>query len=167
MMSAAAVMFCITLLSLRAHAGGDYFKVYLNNKLIIDQPVWEPLNLQQLQLDKANENDKLTFHYSHCGKLGSGRKIAVQDAKGKVIREWKFADAPGSKQSGMVIAVKELLALQQSDLRFFYTAKELPKGQLVGTFHVGGKTTTQVTAPAALRQRLAALLPVEATPALL
>ncbi|WP_119080460.1 hypothetical protein [Chitinophaga alhagiae] len=167
MMFAAAVMLCITLLSSRAHAGGDYFKVYLNNKLIIEQHVWEPLKLQQLQLGKANADDELTFHYSHCGKLGSNRKIAVQDAKGKVIREWKFADAPGSKQSGMVITVKELLALQQRDLRFFYTATELPKGQLVGSFHVGSQTTSQVTAPAAQRQRLAALLPERNTFALL
>lgn len=167
--SAAMVITAITLLSFRANAGGDYFKVYLNNKLILEQHLWEPLKLTQLQLDKANMNDELTFHFSHCGKLGNGRKIAVKDAKGNMIKEWKFADAPGSRQSGMVIPVKEILALQQNDLQFYYSAKELPKGQLVGSFRVGSKTTSQVTAPAIwhVQRMLAALLPPVDRPAMI
>lgn len=157
----AMVLSCATFLSFRAHAGGDYFKVYLNNKLILEQHVSEALNLQQLQLDKANAADKLTFHFSHCGKLGSDRRITVKDAKGNAIREWKFADAPGSKQSGMVIPVKELLALQQHDLQFFYSAKELPKGQLVATFRVNSKTAYHQAAPVP-NKKSAAVLPQKA-----
>lgn len=157
--SAALVMICITLLSFRAKAGGDYFKVYLNNKLILEQAMHEPFNLKQLQLTKANAGDQLVFHYSHCGKLGNSRKIAVKDGKGNLIKEWKFADAAG-KQSGMVIPVKDLLALQQNDLEFYYTAKELPKGQLVGSFRVNNQTASRAGTPALQDQRrMAALLP--------
>lgn len=160
------MMLCITLLSFRAHAGGDYFKVYLNNKLILEKNLWDPLNLEHLQLGKANVNDKLTFHFSHCGKLGNDRKITVKDAKGNAVKEWKFPDAPGSRQSGMTIAVKDILDLQQSDLQFFYSAKELPKGQLVGLFKVNGKTAfNQATAPE--HRRSAALLPSKRTSAVL
>ncbi len=162
---AAVVMLCITFLSFRAHAGGDYFKVYLNNKLILEKNLWEPLNLEQLQLGKANVNDKLTFHFSHCGKLGNDRKITVKDGKGNTMKEWKFPDAPGSRQSGMTIAVKDILDLQQSDLQFYYSAKELPKGQLVGSFKVGSKTAFYRSEP--VQRRLAALLPPEQTHAVL
>jgi hypothetical protein len=163
--SAALAIVSIALLSFRAHAGGDHFKVYLNNKLILEQNAWEPLKLTALQLGKANENDKLTFHFSHCGKLGSDRKIAVKDAKGNLVKEWKFADAPGSKQSGMVIPVKEVLALQQQDVQFYYSAKELPKSMLVGQFRIEGKTA-RVTAPAGQPQRITtALLPPQGQPA--
>ena len=136
----ALAIICITVLSIQAKAGGDYFKVYLNNKLIHEQYMTQPFSLKLLQLDKANINDQLVFHYSHCGKIGNGRKVTVKDAKGNVIKEWKFEDVSG-KHSGMIIPVKELLQLKQDDLQFVYTAKELPKGQLMASIRVTDKST--------------------------
>ncbi len=138
--AAALALICLSVFSVPAKAGGDYFKVYLNNKLILEHYAYKTLDLKQLQLDKSNINDKLVFHYSHCGQIGSGRKIAVKDAKGNVIREWKFEDVSG-KHSGMIIPVKELLQLKQDDLQFVYTAKELPKGQLMASVRLTDKTT--------------------------
>lgn len=137
----ALAIICLSVFSIQAKAGGDYFKVYLNNKLIHEQHVSQPFSLKQLQLDKANINDQLVFHYSHCGQIGNGRKIAVKDAKGNVIKEWKFEDVSG-KHSGMIIPVKELLQLKQDDLQFVYTAKELPKGQLMAAIRVTDKSTS-------------------------
>lgn len=138
---AAFAVVSLSALSLNAKAGGDHFKVYLNNKLIIEQYMGNrTFTLQQLQLDKVNVNDKLTFHYSHCGEIGKSRKIAVTDAKGKIIREWKFADASG-KQSGMVIPIKELMELKQDDLQFVYSAQQLPKGQTLAALHLTDKST--------------------------
>lgn len=137
---AAFAVVSLSALSLDAKAGTDHFKVYLNNKLIIEQYMGRTFTLQQLQLDKANVNDKLTFHYSHCGEIGKSRKIAVTDAKGKIIREWKFADVSG-KQSGMEIPVKELLALKQDGLQFVYSAQQLPKGQALAGLHMTDKST--------------------------
>lgn len=141
--TAALLSFCLFAIATQARAGADHLKVYLNNKLIHEQYVGQEIKLSSLQLDKANINDQLTFHYSHCGKIGTGRKLSVKDDKGGIIREWKFADASG-KQSGMVIAVKELLQLKRENLRFFYTANELPKGQLMAAFHVTEQTTSWV-----------------------
>lgn len=129
----------LSALSLDAKAGADHFKVYLNNKLIIEQYMGRTFTLQQLQLADANINDKLTFHYSHCGEIGKSRKIAVTDAKGKVIKEWKFADASG-KQSGMVIPVKELMELKRDGLQFVYSAQQLPKGQALAALHLTGRS---------------------------
>lgn len=135
------LIICLSVFSIQAKAGGDYFKVYLNNKLILEKHVNDAFDLKQLQLDKSNVNDKLVFHYSHCGQIGNGRKIAVKDAKGNVVREWKFEDVSG-KHSGMIIPVKELLQLKQDDLQFVYTAKELPKGQLIAALRLTDKTTS-------------------------
>lgn len=138
--AAALAVICLSVFSIPAKAGGDYFKVYLNNKLILEKHVNDAFDLKQLQLDKSNINDKLVFHYSHCGQIGNGRKIAVKDAKGNIIKEWKFEDVSG-KHSGMIIPVKELLQLKQDDLQFVYTAKELPKGQLMASVRLTDKTT--------------------------
>lgn len=141
--TATLLSFCILAIATQALAGRDHLKVYLNNQLIHEQYVGEPVKLSLLKLDRSNINDRLTFHYSHCGQIGTGRKLSIRDDNGGIIREWKFADASG-KQSGMVIAVKELLQLRQDNLRFFYTATELPKGQLMAAFQVTDKTTSWV-----------------------
>lgn len=138
----------LSAISLQAKAGADHFKVYLNNKLVFEQYVNKTMNLQLLQLDKANMNDNLTFHYSHCGEIGKDRKIALTDGKGNIVREWKFADVSG-KQAGMVIPVKELLKYQQSNLQFMYSAQQLPKGQLIAGLQVKDQRTGWIPAAAA------------------
>jgi hypothetical protein len=150
--TAAFLSFCLLAIATQAGSGmgGDHLKVYLNNKLIHEQYIGEPVKLSNLRLDKANADDQLTFHYSHCGKIGTGRKLTVKDDKGNTIREWKFADATG-KQSGMVVSVKELLQLKQDNLRFFYTASELPKGQLMASFQLTDKTTSWVPGSSVLQ----------------
>ncbi|WP_157962809.1 hypothetical protein [Chitinophaga deserti] len=132
-----------TFASLQAGGGRDSFKVYLNNKLIHEQYVGQEMQLDKLQLDESNLQDKLTFHYSHCGKIGTSRKLTVKDAAGKILREWKFTDAEG-KQSGMAVPVKDLLALRQQNVSFFYTATELPKGQLMASFRLHSSATSWV-----------------------
>ena len=149
---------CLTLATLYAKAGRDQFKVYLNNKLLLEQYVGESVSLKQLQLEKANANDQLTFHYSHCGQIGTSRKIVVEDAKGNIIKKWEFADADG-QNSGMVIPVKEVLALQKEDLQFFYASNQLPKGMMIASFHVNNKTTSwQPVAPQGKSHWLLAIL---------
>jgi hypothetical protein len=118
-----------------ANAGVDSYSIYLNKKLLFKQSMDKPLTLQSLQLDKANPNDKLVIYYSQCNapnKTGSGRSIAVKDAEGNTVKEWKFEDVKGSSQE-MTIPVKELINLQKkkqtSSLGLFYNAEKLQKEQ--------------------------------------
>jgi hypothetical protein len=118
-----------------AYAGLDSYSIYINKKLLFTQSVIKPLTLQSLQLDKANPTDELVIHYNQCNapnKIGSGRSIVVKDAEGKKIKEWKFEDAKGANP-GMVIPVKELIALQKkqgaSSLVLFYNAEKLEREQ--------------------------------------
>ncbi|MGX5818812.1 hypothetical protein ACWKWU_11485 [Chitinophaga lutea] len=161
------VLLGATLLYLPAMAGGDHFKVLLNGKVLIQQAMYDKFNLKQLDLSQANAGDVLTFHYSHCGRVGTGRKIAFRDAKGNVVKEWAFADAKlptdaygnvKGAEAGMDIPVKDILALRQQDLQVAYTAKELPKGQLMAAFHIVRSTTSEVLSKA-FRPLFAALLP--------
>jgi hypothetical protein len=97
----------------------------------------QPLNLRVLQLGEARENDQLHIQYTHCtikGGAGTARSIVLQDEKGNAVKKWAFADASGSNLT-MTIAVKELVALQKThasqDLSLLYTARELPKGEML------------------------------------
>ena len=64
----------LSALSLDAKAGADHFKVYLNNKLIIEQYMGRTFTLQQLQLADANINDKLTFTTATAGRSAKAGK---------------------------------------------------------------------------------------------
>ena len=131
--------------SFTAKAGGEGFEIYLNNKLILWQPVGKPFTLHNLQLDKTNKNDQLEIRYHHCGYTGKNRTIAIKDDKGHTIKEWKFADAYGANK-GMTIQVKELLQLEKnysgSNLSIVYYAEQLPKGRAISAIRFTGKSTT-------------------------
>lgn len=124
----------LSLFTFSAKAGGDMYEIYLNNKLLLKQFVTQPINIKNLELDKANANDRLVIIYSHCGQTGKGRTIAIKDDKGNILKEWKFANATGSNES-MVIPVKELLLLAKNNhkihLSLYYAAQELPKGRML------------------------------------
>jgi len=136
--------------SFTAKAGGEVFEIYLNNKLILSQPVHKPFTLHSLQLDKANKDDQLVIYYHHCGATGKKRTIAIKDDKGNTIKEWKFADASGSNK-GMTIPVKELLQLQknysQTNLNIVYFSQQLPKGRALSAIQFNGKSTSWLPQP--------------------
>ena len=122
-------------------AGTDSYRIYLNNKLVLQQYVTRSLDLKNLPLSEANANDKLVIYYNHCGATGRSRTIAVKDEDGVVLKEWKFADAPvkdggmniPAGDDGMTIPVKEILALQAKNhgLSLFYSSQQLPAGHLL------------------------------------
>ena len=122
-------------------AGTDSYRIYLNNKLVLQQYVTRSLDLKNLPLSEANANDKLVIYYNHCGATGRSRSIAVKDENGVVLKEWKFPDAPvkdggmniPAGDDGMTIPVKEILALQAKvhGLSLFYSSQQLPSGHLL------------------------------------
>lgn len=135
---AMAVMLLVASFFTALAGGVDSYEIYLNNKLLLRQLVTQPLSLKSLPLDKANPNDQLVIYYSHCGTIGKGRKIAIKNEAGRVVKEWTFANASGTK-TGMTIPVKEMLQLQKqyakNQLSLYYSSEQLPEGRmLAGVF---------------------------------
>src|SRR5689334_2010327 len=65
--------------------GLDSYYVYLNDRLILSQPVNKPLSMESLQLGRSNASDKLVIFYSQCNvdnKLGKSRSLALKDSNG-------------------------------------------------------------------------------------
>jgi hypothetical protein len=138
-------LFSVALFASSARAGGESYEIYLNNKLLLKQVLYQPLNLRSLPLDKSNYNDQLTIYYSQCNvKIAKSRSIVVKDEKGNTLKEWKFADATES-HAGMVIPVKDLFQLVKtygnSTLSLYYNAEGRPKEQMLTSFQVEGKLT--------------------------
>ena len=138
-----SILLCCT--AGKAKAGLDSYEIYLNDKLISKQYVNEPLKLASLQLTQSNINDRLVINYSQCDmpdKIGKGRSISVKNSKGKILREWKFTNASGTRAS-MVIQVKDLLALNnkstEGELGLFYAAEGRSEGQMLAHFQVANK----------------------------
>ncbi|HVF97704.1 MAG TPA: hypothetical protein VM871_10295 [Flavisolibacter sp.] len=119
---------CIALESFSKKPGGDYFKIFLNDRLMTEQYLTQPTNLSLFSLSAANRNDKLTIHFSHCGTAGKNRAISLKDEKGNLLKEWKFAD---SKSIALQIEVRDVLQATsaKSICTVFYSSKERPSGQ--------------------------------------
>lgn len=115
--------------------GGDYYQIFLNEKLAIERFLTQPETAASLSLTAANVNDQLTIRFSHCGVAGKGRTIALKDEKGRLVKEWKFAD---SKSTGMQLSVKEVFHTsgKMTNASIYYASKEKPSGQLLTTLHL-------------------------------
>ncbi|MDO1451635.1 hypothetical protein Q0590_35510 [Rhodocytophaga aerolata] len=131
------ITLCLTASNFTTKFGLDSYAIYLNDQLILQQMVNQPLNLRVLPLKDAKESDQLYIKYTHCtikGGAGTNRSISLQDEKGNTLKRWTFADASGSDLT-MKIAVKELLEVEKNhanqELSLHYTARELPKGEML------------------------------------
>jgi hypothetical protein len=132
-------------ISFAATAGGDTYQIYLNNKLVFKQRVLNssPVDLNSLQLTKANYNDELEIYYNHCGVTGTGRSVEIKDEQNHILKEWKFKDA----NVAMSIPVKEILELQKNNPNavlnlYYFSSKYLPKGRMIASIKMQGKNTT-------------------------
>src|SRR6476620_2075886 len=79
-----------------AKAGLDYYSIYIGKKLAFTRYVNKPLSLENLPISQADLNEELVIQYYQCNmpdKIGKNRSLSLKDKSGKVIKEWKFADA--------------------------------------------------------------------------
>ena len=121
----------LTFLSFRP--GGDHYEVYLNKKLVFTQIVSQPGSIKSLALDQRNVNDQVDVYYSHCGKLGTSRTIAIKDGK-NVLKQWRFSDDSGKFMS---VGAREILAFQSKNtdrkLNLYYSSEQMPDGKLLAS----------------------------------
>lgn len=132
---ATLILAVICLQGFSTNGGGDYYKVLLNGRLVAEQYLTKPVALKALSLNAANQNDKLTVYYSHCGKAGLGRSITLKNENGKTLKEWKFNDSPSEQ---MQLPVGEVLnaSLKQNSVVLYYASKEIPSGRQLITLNL-------------------------------
>lgn len=111
-----------------AKAGLDYYSIYIGKKLAFTRAVNKPLSLENLPISQADMDEQLVIQYYQCNtpdKTGKNRSISLRDKNGKVIQEWKFADAKDGNTQ-MSIPVKELVQVAKSSkdqsLSLYYSA---------------------------------------------
>lgn len=118
------------LFSFSGDTGADSYKVYLNDKLVLQQYVMrQAAAIPALPLEGAAATDELRIYYNHCGKIGTSRKITIKNDGDKKLKDWSFADVSGT-DTGMNFKVKDILALGKTNdrMKIIYTSSEIPDG---------------------------------------
>lgn len=134
---ALAVLF-VTTSSFSGSWGGDSYRIYVNNKLVLEQFVHNQTSVKTIALDQRSPGDEISVFYSHCGKAGNARNITIKNSDRKVLKTWDFANGTSDK-SPMVCKTKDIVGLQKGNekLGLFYSAKELPEGKMLASLVVG------------------------------
>lgn len=118
------------LFSFSGDMGTDSYKVYLNDKLVLQQYVMrQAATIPTLPLEGAAATDELRIYYNHCGKIGTSRKLSIKSDADKKLKDWSFADVSGT-DTGMGFQVKDILALGKANdkVKIIYTSNEIPGG---------------------------------------
>ena len=139
---ALAVLFATTS-SFSGTWGGDSYRVYVNNKLVLEQFVHGQKSIPSIALDQRSPGDQVSVYYSHCGKAGNARHITIKDADKKVLKVWNFGDG-NSEKDGMTWKAKDVAGITKNGqkLSMFYSSKELPDGKMLANIVVGKDMAT-------------------------
>lgn len=113
--------------------GGEGYTIRMGDKLLIEQHVTLRSAVPRFALHRSDAGKELSIYYSHCGLIGKSRSISVRDEQGKVLKEWKYADAL-TEHNPMVCKVNDILALQlqaRNTIQLVYSSKEIPAGKVL------------------------------------
>jgi hypothetical protein len=124
------MVLCTTMFAFSERFGGDSFTIYLNDELLLREHVTAGATVKNLFLT-GDASDVLKIRYSHCGKTGINRSVAIQNGQKEIIKAWHFPD-DGSPV--MDIKVTEILAALpmnavRPDFTLVYSSIEIPKGK--------------------------------------
>ena len=112
--------------------GGDSFSIYRNDQLLLKQYVHTDASVKPISLLADSGDDVLKMYYSHCGKIGTSRKISITDEGKKELVSWSYPNSSGQEHEAMMWKVKDIAALYKKDgkgsLGIVYYSKEIPKG---------------------------------------
>ena len=120
------------LFSFSEKIGGDHFSIHLNEKLLLQVYVTQERGLNNITLASAHPSDVLRVRYSHCGKTGTERSLAIQDSEKKVLKRWSFT---GSALPEMTVSMQEILSASTNSpdekLQLIYSSSEIPEGRVL------------------------------------
>lgn len=144
----AVLVLCVSTLfsfSEKTGTGGDSYSIHLNDKLLLQHYVHSKKEVKPIGISDGAVNDVLSIRYSHCGKIGSSRTLAITDeSNNKVLKEIHFPDASGETALSMTMKVKDLVALRKGNankrVNLTYSSKELENGMVLATLVLGDET---------------------------
>ncbi|HEY0680502.1 MAG TPA: hypothetical protein VGD17_19610 [Chitinophagaceae bacterium] len=139
------VVLFATMSSFSGSWGGDHYRIYVNNKLVMEEFVHNQKSIKSISLDQRSQNDQVSVYYSHCGKVGQARQLIIKDGKNQVLKQWSYADVK-SEESPMTCKGKDILNLQKvggDKLNLFYSSKEIPAGKRLAVVNIGGDSETR------------------------
>jgi hypothetical protein len=125
--------------------GAHSVKVYLDDKLVIEQYINFKSDAPKMTLDAAEKYSNLIVRYSECGRTVTGRALTLKDDHNKVLKEWHFEGASSGFSESMTCPVKDIVALRQkgsNTLRLYYSSKDFPQGSQIAYLTITGSVTT-------------------------
>ena len=132
------VVLCTTVFAFSERIGVDSFTIHLNNKLMLREYVTAEARVKNLHLTRADASDVLKIRYSHCGKTGIKKSVAIENGRKEIIKAWHF---PDDASAVMDVNVKEILAALRMDsgdgnFALVYSSLEIPKGRTLAAIVV-------------------------------
>jgi hypothetical protein len=127
---------CAVLFSFTTYPGGDSFTVFINDKMVIQQYVHMDKSVKTFSLNDASSNDVVKVNYSHCGKIGTARRIVLRDAQ-KSLKELSYNNVRGDELPTMSVRVGDIVALKKSSINLVYYSNEIPEGKILANIAVG------------------------------
>jgi hypothetical protein len=133
----------VTIVSGFSPFGAHAVKVYLDDKLVVDQYLNFKGNNPTLALDPAAKYDKLIVKYNECGRTVSERKITAKDNSNNILKEWQFLGSSTGFEGSMECSVKDIIALKSKSntVKLFYSSNDFPEGQPFLALTIGNTTT--------------------------
>lgn len=118
------------LFSFSERVGGDHFSIHLNERLLLKVFVFEEKAVNNIALTSADASDVLRVRYSHCGKTGTERALAIQDSHKRTLKRWSFA---GNASMEMKVSMDDILSVAKKSpnesLQLIYSSVEIPEGK--------------------------------------
>lgn len=130
----------IVLSSFSAVPGGDSFRIYVNNKLVIQEHLYGRKETARLVVNQESD-EQVSVEFNNCGKINTARKLIIKDGENKIVKKWDFADSPDLKNQ-MSFKVREISALSEKtvNLNLYYVSNEVSNGQLLASINLTQKT---------------------------
>jgi hypothetical protein len=124
--------------------GGDSYSIFLNDTRVTEQFVTRQAPIPQVAVLAAGSTAVLKAHYSHCGRIGSGRSLSLRSAD-RTLKEWKFSDAAEESRALMGIPVSEIVAASSASrapVSLVYASVELPEGKVLASLVMDKSTAS-------------------------
>jgi hypothetical protein len=109
--------------------GGDFFELYVNGKQVVQHLFYGSQKAPFLNLATAGDNDRVEVLYSHCGRMGTNRRLIFRNEKDVVVKTVYFPNATSSRS--LMAFYKRDLSFNLATVRLYYASDELPAGRLL------------------------------------